>query len=149
MILKAKSYNLKATAGQATFSFIFLVGGIVVAIGVTLAILATTLINVTFGFRASERAAAAASSGAEDAVLRLMRNKSFPSPIPNGPYIFLVDAAPVTVDITQDVIVSGFNKATIDSSATVSGYQRKIRVIAQINQTTGEVQVLSWKKLVF
>ena len=128
--------------GQATFSFIFLVGGIVVVIGITLAVLALSLINISFGFRASERAAAAASSGAEDAILRLMRNKSFAS----GGYAVPVDAFSATVVVTQDTPL--FGQTTIDSSATVSNYQRKIRVVTQIHPMTGEVQVISWKKIV-
>ncbi len=135
--------SLSNRKGQATFSFIFLVGGIVVAIGATLAFLALTLINSSFGFRAGERAAAVASAGAEDALIQLIRNKAFAT----GGYAVPVDAATATVIVTQNSPLS--SQATIESSAIVSSYQRKIRVVARVNAVTGEVSVLSWKKVVF
>ena len=47
--------------GQATLSLVFLVGGIVILIGVTLSVLVISLINSGYGFQAANRALARAS----------------------------------------------------------------------------------------
>ena len=130
--------------GQAIFSFVFLVGTIVVAIGVTLAFLAFSFINISFGFRAGERASAAAAGGANDGVMQLVRNKSFSNV---SGYSVPGDAAAATVSVSQNTPVSG--EATIISTATVSGYERRIKAVVAVDPTTGQVTLINWNKIVF
>lgn len=127
--------------GQAALSLIFLISGIVVVVGVTLAFLATSFVNSGLGFQTSERALAAASAGASDALLQLVRNKDFTS----GGYSFNVGSGSVTVTAQG----SGSNKTTIVSTATMGRYQRKIQVVASADSTIGQINIISWQEITF
>lgn len=124
--------------GQAVLSLIFLMGGIMVMVGLTLAFIATSFVNSAYGFQASQRAQAVASSGIYDALMRLARDKDFSDAdysVPLGD-----DSASVTV--TQDSPVVG--QATIVSIATVSRRKRQVRAVVSRNASTSRIVVVSW-----
>ncbi|OGY97336.1 MAG: hypothetical protein A2122_01480 [Candidatus Liptonbacteria bacterium GWB1_49_6] len=130
--------------GQATLSLAILVGGTAVLIGLTLAFLTISFTNSSSGFQSAERALAVASAGADDALLRLVRNKDFPSSkytleVGSGNHI-----ATVIVQNSSPV----FNRVTITSQATVGVAQRKIEVIAEVDGDTGKMSVISWRQVV-
>jgi hypothetical protein len=136
-----KFYILPSRVGQAVLSLIFLIGGIAVLVGVSLAFLVTGFLGTGFGFEASQRALAVATAGAEDGLLQLIRNKSF-SDISGYNVPLGNDVAQVT--ITQNSPTAG--QATIISTAAVSGHRRRLRVIVSIDPTTGQVSVVSWQQ---
>lgn len=74
-----------------------------------------------------------AESGAENALLRLLRDPTY-----TGEQLVLSDG---TVSIT----VTGTNPIIITSQATVSGFLRKVQV--QADYTNAVLTVLSWKEL--
>ncbi|MDP2598662.1 MAG: hypothetical protein Q8P49_02440 [Candidatus Liptonbacteria bacterium] len=135
-----RAYELCAAArrGQAVLSLVLLIGGIVVAVGVTLAFLATSFINSAYGYRAAQRAAAVASSGAYDALQRLSRNSAFSS----SGYTLTVGSDSATVTVTQDSPAT--DQVTITSTATVSLAQKTVRVIVSIDPNTSQTTVVSW-----
>jgi hypothetical protein len=144
MLLPITHHLLSAgKKGQAALSFVFLVGTITLSIGVTISLLAASFLNSGYGFRASNRAMALASAGAEDALVKLARNKDFSAvsaySVPVGN-----DSAIVTVN--QNSPSAG--QANIISTAAFSFQQRKIQVIVSINNMTGEISVISWRPLV-
>ena len=128
--------------GQTALSFVFILGVTLVLIGITLAILTISFLNSTAGFQASQRALAAATSGADDALLQLVRNRSFSD---TTGYVVSVASDSTTVTVTQNSPVVG--QATIVSSARASVYERKIRVIVSVDQATGEGKVISRKRI--
>lgn len=137
--LKPQTSNLKPRIGQAVLSLVFIIGGIITVIGLTLAILANTIINSTSGFQAVERSQAAAVSGANDALMRLSRVKGL-----SGTYSMPIDDNSASVTITQDSPSSGL--VTIISSSTVSRREVRLRVVVSRNSTSGVISLVSWEQ---
>lgn len=123
--------------GQSFLALILLVGIIVVAVGVTLAFLATSAVNNIYAYKAAARAQAVAQSGAEDALLQLARNVQFST----SSYAVAVGSDTATVAVTQN---SSAGTATVLSTATVSGSTKKVQVVVATNATTSAMSVVSW-----
>lgn len=132
-------------AGQAALSLVFLIGGIALLVSVTLAVIAISFLNSTFAFQSANRAYANATSGAQDALLKLVRNESYSNlsgySVPKD-----CTANCATVTINQ---VDPNKKVEIISTATVFSSTRKIKVVASIDQNNGEVHVSSWENIEF
>lgn len=129
--------------GQAALSFVFLIGIITLSIGVTVALLAASFLNSGYGFQSANKATALAYAGAEDALMKLARNKDFSSV---SPYSVPVGSDSASVTVNQNSPLTG--QAKIISTATSFFQQKKIQVVVSINSTTGEVNVVSWQPLV-
>lgn len=131
-------FTFQDRRSQAALSLVFLIGGIVVVVSVTIAFLVTSFISVSSGFEAAERAAAVASAGADDGLLQLLRNKAFSDtggyPVPLGSYSALVT-------VTQNTPTAG--QVTIISTATVLGNHRRVKVVVSVDETTGKASILS------
>jgi hypothetical protein len=140
VLLSIFPLTLSQRTGQAALATVFIIGSIVVLMGVTIAFFAESFVNSAYGFQAAERAQAVAYAGALDALMQLDRNKDFSSP---GGYSVNVGSNSATVTVTQDVSNS---KVTITSSATVNFRQRKVVVVASVNSTTGQIFVVSWSQ---
>jgi hypothetical protein len=126
--------------GQATLSLVFLIGGILLVMSVTIAALVISFLNSGYGFQAANRSLAAAHAGVQDAHLQLIRNKSF-----SGTYSFVTASSTANVTVTQDSPVAG--QATAVADATFSGYKRKIQAVFSVNAATGEIDLLTWSQL--
>ena len=124
--------------GQVVLSLVFLIGAIIILAGVTLAFLALSYLNSTYGYQAAERAKAVAASGVSDALLRLNRNKDLSS----SGYAVSLGADSATVTVTQDAPSAGL--VTVTSVATILFRQRRIRTVASRNATSGLTPVVSW-----
>ena len=83
-----------------------------------------------------------ASAGAEDALMRLARNKDFSSV---SSYSVPVGSDSASVTVNQNSPVAG--QAKIVSSATVFFQQRKLQVIVSVDSTTGQISLVSWQLL--
>ena len=118
---------------------VIFVGGIMVIVGITMAVITATFIDAGYGIQASNAAEAAATAGAEDAYLQLVRNSTAPPSgyvVPNG------TTTSATVTISSNTPSAGFSTAV--SMATVSGRTRKVQVVFAVNAATGQVSVVSW-----
>ena len=138
--------NLQPRKGQAALSLVFLTGGIIVLIGLSLAFLAISFINSSFGFRSANKALAVASAGVNDVLLQLVRNKAFPSQsycVPSPPPTPPCDKGSANVTVSQNIPSSGL--VTIESQATSFASRRKIKVIVSISSTTTQVNLVSWE----
>ena len=125
--------------GQAALSLILVIGGAIVMMALSLAFLATSFVNSTYGFRASQKAEAVASAGAADAMRQLLRDKDFvPS---SNPYVLSVGSDSATVKVEQDLPISG--QVTITSTATVLLHVRTTRVVVSRNPTSGLITLIS------
>jgi len=134
---------LDSKRGQAALSFVFLIGIITLSIGVTVALLAASFLNSGYGFQAANKAMALATAGAEDALIKLARNKDFSSV---SPYSVPINTDSASVTVSQNSPSAG--QARIISTATSFFQQKKIQVIVSVNGTTGEISVASWQPLV-
>lgn len=146
---KSQVISVKSNAprrGQAALSLVFLIGGIALLVSVTIAVIAISFLNSTFAFQSANRAYANATSGAQDALLKLARNDRFSDLTGyEVPYVAsgcISNCAFVTVDQ-----VDVGKQVEIISTATVFASTRKIKVVAAIDQNNGEVSVSSWTNL--
>lgn len=129
----------KMRYGQAFLALVLLIGGLALAVGITLAFISNSFVDVGYGYRASLQAQAAATSGAEDALLQLDRNAAFASP----GYSFVAGSTTVSVSVTQNIPSAGL--ATISSTATIANHTRTLAVVAAVSTSTSQVNVLSWQ----
>ncbi len=133
------SHYTRYSEGQGLLTVTLLVGLIVAAIAATLAFLSGSLANNGYAYKASAQAGAAATSGAEDALLQINRNATFGS----AGYSFAVGSSTATVTATRNSPSNGLT--TILSTATVSGYTKTVQVVVSVNATTSAVSVISWQ----
>ncbi len=136
------SHRLRASRGQAALSTIFLIGGIIVLFGTSLAFITLSFSNSSLGFQASNRAEALALGGVRDAEIQLLRNKDFSdsgycvpaasTPCPSG-YAF--------VTVTQGSPAVG--KVSVTSEATVNLRRKKVQAIYVVSPTSTQVSTFS------
>jgi hypothetical protein len=130
----------RARTGQAFLSMVFFIGGIMVLVGITMVVIAATFVDAGYGIQASNSAEAAATAGAEDAYLQLIRNSAFQNT--SGYAVSNTGTTSATVTVAQGSPSAGY--ATAVSLATVGGRTRKVQVVFAVNAGTGQVAVVSW-----
>lgn len=131
----------KFRRGQSFLVLVFLIGGMVIIIGVTIVFFASSFVDSGFGYQASAIAESAATSGVEDALLKLDRNTSFAT----GSYSLVVGSTTVAIGVTQNSPSANF--VTVLSVATFSGRTKKINVVLARNATTSQMTVVSWQEI--
>lgn len=122
----------KLFAGQALITLLIFV---IIALTLTAGAIALTITNsqAASGFDRGNQAYYVAESGAENAVLRLLRDPNYTGE---------------TLAVGQDnaqISVSGTNPYTIVSTGRSGGFLRKVHVI--VNFTNGVLTVTSWKEI--
>ena len=132
--------NVAKRKGQAVLPLIFMMGGLVVLMSLTLVFLAYTFLESSYGFQISEKAKAVAASGAYDALLRLARNKDLSAPAPG--YSLPIGNYSANVSVLQNSPAS--DQATIISVSTISNRERKVVAIVSRPSLTGEITLVSW-----
>lgn len=131
----------KMQRGQAFLGLVLLIGGLALAVGITLAVVFNSVIDTAYGYRALTQAQAVATSGAEDALLQLDRNSNFTAAPPG--YSVAVGSSTATVTVAAGAPSAGFD--TITSAATVAGRVRKVSVVVAVNASTSQVSIVSWQ----
>ena len=127
---------LHSKHGQAVLALTLIIGGIIVSVALTLAVLAISFIDSAYGFSISGRAEAVASAGAADGLMHLLREKSY-----SGTYNIGVGNDTASVTVTQNSPVSG--EVTITSSATILLRQRTTTIVVTRNSASGLITVIS------
>lgn len=117
-------------------ALVFFIGAIVAVVGILIAFFANSFVDTGYGLSASANAEAAASSGAQDAVLQLNRNPSAPS------YSLPVGSTTVAITITAS---STAGYTTILSVASVSNHVKKVQVVLFENASTSQTNIVSWQ----
>ena len=131
--------------GQAALSFVFLVGSIVILIGVTLGFLASSFVSSSAGFTAAQKALSVAKAGANDGYFQLLRNKDFSSAsysVPGGGAT--LEGTTASVVVTQNSPSTGL--VTITSAATISFHTKKVQMVVAVASSTGQVSLVSWRE---
>jgi hypothetical protein len=131
----------KGECGQTFLALVFLIGGIILLVSVTLAFLTNSFIDTGYGYKASLSSQATAASGVQDAILQLNRNINFST----SGYSVVVGSSTATVVVTQNSPSTGF--VNVLSSANVSGHVKKINVILAESTTTDSLSVVSWQNV--
>ena len=133
--------DLRHRKGQAFLALVFLIGAIVAIVALLIAFFANSFVDTGYGLSAASSAEAAATSGAQDAMLKLDRNASFAS----SGYTLPVASSMASVVVTQNAPSAGY--VTILSSASVQNHVKKIQVILYENASTSQMTTVSWADL--
>ena len=124
----------KNTSGQILTSvLVFMAFGLsVIALSATL-----TIINIqnTAKYAQSEQASNYAEAGAEEAILRLIRDPSY-----SGGNLALAADAVIAIQITANG-----DSRTVISSATYNGFTKKVQVVASL--ANNKATLVSWKQI--
>jgi hypothetical protein len=128
--------------GQTMLSLIFLIGGVIITIGVMLSILGFSFITSITGYRSAILAEAAADSGANDGILQVVRNANFSN---TSGYTLPFTNVSDNVTVTQGT--PSANEATVISLAQIGTIKQKIQVILSIDPTSKKVDVISYQKI--
>lgn len=129
------------SAGQAVLPFLLLVGAIIVVLGLTVGFSGLVESSLGGGQANSQEAYFLALSGVEDAALRLVLDKSFSS----SGYTLSSGNGVATVVVEQNQPQAG--QARISAVGLVRSRKRKIETIANVNATTGKVDVVSRQEI--
>lgn len=129
-------------SGQSLLALVILIGGIIFTTGIAIALITVSFVSSTYGYQASEQAEAAATTGAEDALLQLARNNEFSNTVG---YLLAAGSTTATVTVTQNSPSFGFT--TIVSQAMVALRIRKVQVVVAENPATGQGSVVSWNEV--
>ncbi len=141
-VRRASKFRFR-NGGVAVLPVILLIGGLIAEIGIAGVFIAYYLSQSSFGVKLSEEALAAAQSGTQDALLRIVRDKNF-NPSPN-PYTLNVGSYSAQITVCKDTC-AGADKFQIDSLGVSFNKQRKIRAIINVHNLTGEVKLESEKE---
>lgn len=119
--------------GQVTIMLLIITLLLVTLTTAAVAIAISTMKDTTT-FSQGENALVVAETGAENALLRLLRDPSYPG-----------DAALPIGEGSATITVVGNTEKTIDSVGTVGSMVRRVQVI--VNLVGGQLTVLSWREL--
>ncbi|MBP6044841.1 MAG: hypothetical protein WAT72_04570 [Microgenomates group bacterium] len=133
-ILPSTKYQIRDTAYEHGQALVMLISFVAIAIVVISSALINMFINMTAATRTQvgDIAYSVAESGAENALLRLLRDTSYA-----GETLAVGSGSAV-------VTVSGTNPKTIISTGTYGSFKRKIQVVA--SDSAGILSVTSWKE---
>ncbi len=120
---------------------VLLIGSVIAIVSLLLLFLSGALVSTGYGIKSSTAAQAAATAGAEDAMLQLERGAiaSFPAS-----YAISVNGTTATVLVGNDAPTAGF--VTVTSTATVANHQSIVQVV-MVENTSSPMSVVSWKVL--
>lgn len=128
--------------GQATLSFIILIGGVILQVAIAGSVVGYLSTSSRFSERLSTRAMAAASAGLRDGQVRLSRNRDFGA-IPET-YSFAVgsDTAEVTISRVADD-AAGVYIYTVSSIGTALARKKRLVGTIFVNQSNGLLELKS------
>ncbi len=139
---KAQSEH-RGTRGVVAFSTILVLSAIVVEVGIAASLLVYFLNRSNYGIRLTNEAFAAARAGVDDAMIRVVRARFYPSC--ETTYNLAVSGT-VSADVTiQNVACSSVAETQyiISSTGKALGKRRTLTATLDINPSTREVRVLN------
>ncbi len=138
--LQAVSCKLRSTKGIASLPAILLFGGIIIEIGIVSALLVYYLNNTLYANRLSDQALAAAQTGIEDGILKVVQDKTCPNAACPSSYQIETTTGTATITICKDSC-AGTGKTEISSTGASLTKKHKLVATLSVDQTTGEVIV--------
>jgi hypothetical protein len=129
--LKIKIKNLKFQKGVAALITVLSLGGLIMTISMGMAVISFWANQNIKSIRDSNKAFYAAQSGIQDSLIKLERNKDFPSSNFN---LSLYNTNDVSVSLTNS---SG--QATVNATSTIGTANKKLQAVINVDTTTGLV----------
>lgn len=143
-MIRRMAKDFSGSRGQATLSFVLLVGGIIVEIAIAGSLVAFFSSNSGLGERLSARAFNAAEVGIRDSQLKIARNKDLCSPSCPVPYSFSVGSDTVMVTLQKvDDLPDNLYVYTVTAVGTAATRQKKFVAVINVDRTSGVVQLQS------
>ncbi len=136
-------FKIKESKGIITLPIVLLISSIVLEIAIGSSIISIALGNSYLGQRLSAEALGAANSGAEDAILRVIRFQDCPGAV-NCPASYQVVIGSRTADVT---IGKTGSVITINSIGTADNRKKKIEVKLELITANGEVRMQSFREV--
>lgn len=144
MTIKQESAKTrKQHAGVVAFSTILVLSAIVVEVGVAASVLVYFLNRSNYGIRLTNEAFAAARAGVDDAVIRIVRAKFYPSC--TTAYNLAV-GGDASADVTiQNIACSAGAETqyTVSSTGKALGKRRTLTATLDVDPATREVRILN------
>lgn len=129
--------------GVAALPTILMIGGIAVEIIIAVTATSYLFVQSEFGSKLSLDAYAAANAGAQDAIMKIIRNKSFTQ----ATTTLSVGSYSADVSVCKDLPCTQIGKHKILSVGKAQTRRRQLEVILNVDATTGEVRLESLKEL--
>lgn len=131
---------------------VFLIGGLIMEMGIAGAFMAYYLAQSGFGVKLSEEALLAARAGIQDAKIRVIRSQSsipdtYTLSTGNRSAQVTVCKEKKTVTTACDISTDMANKYEVTALGAALTKRRQVRAIISINNITGEVKVESEKEI--
>jgi len=126
-------------------ALIFSIGSVLLIIALTLVVIATSFVGMSYGYQAAEKARFAALVGVSDAILQLDRNNGFCSPAgsPPGCSSSPVTSCNVSVAVTVTANSPAAGEDTILSQATVLNRVRQVKAVVSVNASSSAISVVA------
>ena len=139
----SKPHALTPKAGAATLSTVLMIAAIVLLIAVSGVIVSSVLVNAALNERLAAEALLTARAGAQDAMVRIVRDKDFVSNNPSICSITTCDysiavSSGRTADVTITDTATGFELVSVGRAV---GRRKVIRAELGVDPVTGEVKV--------
>lgn len=128
----------KNERGIAALPAVLMIGGIIMQLAIVGLLLAYLYSSSSYGNRLATEALNAARAGAQDAITRVIRDKTFST----TSYTLTTNGRDATVVVTRDSPTTG--QDTITATVVALTHQKKIQAIIAVSTTTGQVEVLSF-----
>ena len=145
---------MKKNNGMTALPLIILIGGIVLEIAITMALVAFYISESGAGARLSAEALSISQAGINDALMKIIRNPSFNTGASNPYYLSFDNNKNVQVIVCRDyqTITNNCdswvnNRTEITSLGTVLNKNRRLRANISINPTNGEIRIASIKEI--
>jgi hypothetical protein len=132
----------KFRTGQATLSFIILIGGVILQVAIAGSVVGYLSTSSRFSERLSARAMAAASAGLRDAQIRISRDRTYGEL--SDTYSFAVGSD--TVEVTVSRVADDSNGVyiyTVSSIGSALARQKRLVGTIFINQANGLLELKS------
>jgi hypothetical protein len=128
----------KREKGVSALPTILMMSGILIEVAVVSVVIANIVSNTRFSERLAAEAYGVARSGAQDTVLKVVREKGCPASLPE------LNIGSNYADVT---CVENGEIVTIDSIGTAFTRKKKVEVVLAIDSITGEVSLQSFKEV--
>ncbi len=126
-----------------------LLGSIIIEIAIAIAFLAYYFNTLNLSSRLSIEAVETARAGAQDAIIRVILDKSCPDSSCPSPYTVTTSAGRVaTVTICKDTCI-GVGKTQIISGAIVANQRKKVEADLTVDPVSGQVTVNTLQEIPF
>jgi len=138
--LLTTNYSLRTKRGIASLPAILLFGSILIEIGIAGAFLVYYLNNSVYGTRLTNEAIVIAQTGIDDALLRIVLDKTCPNATCLAEYTLTIGRGTASVTICKDTC-AGVGKDQITVIGRALTKQRQLIAIVSVDATTGLVTV--------